>query len=273
MPEPKKDFLALRTLLLGIQTQLCGTDPLTLEEPFRATFNGLKAEFEAALAKLPAAEPAPQDLGVQLQSLWSCFYSLNSLFNSLLGSTKAQKCAVETEIARQVTAGDLIPRAVLPARVTEQVTAQVTAGELVPKATVEQLCSVAKTNGLTEGEKKVRDEIAAKAAVTAKVAERTTALQTAGLPLPDAEIERLLGGTDEEFAAHRTRVEAHLAQFKDKGIQLAANSTARAKAWLAADAFKGFLALADGIPSLKGGGAEPFANGLAKSPASPGFFV
>ena len=127
------------------------------------------------------------------------------------------------------------------------------------KATVTQLCADAKLLGLTEGEKKVRDEQIAAAALAAKVTERKGVLSTAGLPLPDAEVDRLLGGPDTEFAAHRARCEAQLGEFAKRGIQLNAASAARAKVWLPTEQFNGFLALADGIPALKGPSAEPFA--------------
>lgn len=261
-----KDYKALRALLTGIQTQLCSTTETQLEEPFRTTFKGIKAEFDTILASLPAAEAVVQDVEAHLQSLWTCFNSLNLLFTTLTAGRKAPDAtalnsAVEAEIAKRITAGELFAKDVIPVKVKEQVASLTTAGELVPKETVTQLCADAKANGITEGETKVRNEIAAKAALDAKVAERKTALQTAGHPIPDADVDKLLGGTDEEFAAHKARMETQLAEFGKKGIQLNSESPVRAKAWLAADQFKGFLALTDGIPALKSGGGEPFAGG------------
>lgn len=280
-PEPKdtKDVKVVVGLVKSIQQQICAAVDL-LDSPFKETFLGIKAEFDSVVAKLPLTDavPAALELSQQLQSLWSCLYSVNSLVTFLNGSLDSMKknmngqmnSAVTAELNRRIAAGELIAKENIAVKVQEQVTSMTTAGDLVPKATVTQLCADAKNVGLTEGEKKVRDEFEAKTKLDQKVTERKATLQTAGLPIPDAEIEKLLGGTDDEFAANKTRLETQLAEFKSKGITLAADSPIRSKAWLPADQFKNFLALTDGIPSLKSnGGGEPFANGgAAGTPAS-----
>ncbi len=274
---PVNDTKIIRALLDSVKAQICASAEL-VSEARRTTLDGLRQQFEAVIAKF-SPEAATEPNAEQVQSLCSAITSFNSLF-TLLNETLADarknfatqlNSAVETEIKRRMDAGELIGKEAVAVRVQQEVSTLTSKGDLVPKETVNQLCATAKATGLTEGEAKVRTEVAAKEALATKVKERTATLQTAGLPIPEAEVEALLGGTDEVFNAHKARCEKQLGDFKSKGLQLNADNPLRAKAWLDEGKFKDFLGMADAIPALKRAGGELFAGG--HTPPAPRFIV
>jgi hypothetical protein len=272
--DKNKDLNLVRELFTNIKAQVCSSLEL-LDEPLRGMFVKIKEEFDTKLAALPPTEqvPASLDLSYQLQSLWSCLYSVNSMIQilnqSLTGMKSAQASALTAEIEKQVAEGKLLTPEAVAAKVTAELEAKTKAGELVPQAEVASLCSAAKTNGLAEGEKKVRDEITAAEAVAQTVGARKTALQTASFPLPN--VDEVLRGTDEQFNAAKATAEARLADLKSKGISL--NADLMSKVWLAEPAYNDFRTLVESIPALKG--EQPFAGagGSQKSEAGPVTFL
>ena len=119
------------------------------------------------------------------------------------------------------------------------------------KTTVTQLCSEARNLGITDGEKKVRDEIAAAEARAKKIGERKAALQKCGLPLPDATLDNLLAGTDEEFGVAQKKAEDRIAALRTKGVALNSQSPLAMKVWLPEDQYQVFESLA--LETIKGG--------------------
>ena len=132
----------------------------------------------------------------------------------------ALNSAVTDEIAKQVAAGTLFKPEVVTIKVTEAIDAKTKAGELVPKDTATQLCSAAKDLGLQEGEKKVRDEIAATEARKALIVGRKASLQTCGLPVPSEKLESVLAAPDADFTATQKLVEDRIAALQKKGMAI-----------------------------------------------------
>ena len=283
IPKDSKDLPGFRAFLQNQRTQACSSASV-FTGPLKAAMEKMVQDIDAWLTKLPTDEA---------KDTWCLDHQLDSLFNLLTqaaaaaslsalelskvtngNSSEQLATALTAEISKRVTAGELFTKESLQTATTAaaaaQVKAQLDAGEFVPKKSVEQLCSESRISGFGEGEKKVRDELAAEAAATKLIGERKALVQAASLPLPDVEIERvILGGTDEQFnarlAAFKTRQEA----LKTEGFQLNADG-ALANLWLDDNAYKGFEKMVKSLPQLKFN-ANPLATvpGNEQKPAAP----
>ncbi len=251
--------------VLTQQRAACLTAAQAAQEPFASQYKDIVRQCDEALAALPADDQPVEDKhNTALASLFVSSNGLCMLLNSALETERRNSgSAVQTEITRRVTAGELFTKDSLASAVQSEIKKLTDAGEYVPKATVTQLCSEAKTNGLTEGETRVRNEMAAKAAAEQKIAERKTALQTAGFPVPETDMEKFLGGTDEEFNARRTRAQTRQEALKTQGyvIQSAHLLT---NLWREDAEYKAFEKTIEEIPALKSN-ADPLAVGSPKA--------
>jgi hypothetical protein len=165
-----------------------------------------------------------------------------------------------------VTAGTHIPKAAHDAAVTAAVAAAT--ADLVPKASVDQLCSAAKLLGATEGRAALQAEIAAQAARDKLATDRTAALTTAGLPLPDAEQSAILRGTDELFNTAKTTAETRLKGITEAGLQLPAELLSAV--WGAEAEYQKFHKTVTSIPALKVRAGQVTAEPFATLPAGGG---
>lgn len=287
MPKPTdgtdpKDLKVIKQVLEATRNQVNSSLEL-LDEPLRGMFTNIKGQFDTMLAQLPPTEQVrgALDLGWELQSLHSCFQSLNSMFEMLNQSLSAARkdaanmpAKIADAIKAKVDAGELIAKDAVAGLIATEVTKKITAGELVAKEVHTQLCSEAKNLGLTEGEAKLRKEQADAAAAATLIAERKTALQTAGLPLPEGAVESVLGAADDVFTAARTEVATRVKDLQKIGV--ANNSPLLAKAWLPKEQYDTVHATTrETLATLKTGG-EPFAKpGEVVSASGPGgkFFV
>ena len=264
IPTDPKDIKAIREFLTSVRTQVCSLADC-LSEPLKAHYDSLKKVYDDAIAGLPPTDavPAAIEASHHLSCLCSCLMNANALCsliatnaNDILKKTPevaatALNSAVGAEIEKQLAAGTLFKPETVTVKVTEAIDAKTKAGDLVPKETATQLCSAAKDLGLQEGEKKVRDEIAAAAARQTLINTRKATLQTCSLPIPDSKLEGVLAGTDDEFKAAQKLVEDRKVALQKKGVALNSNSPLLGRLWLPQDQYDVFESLA--TETLHGG--------------------
>lgn len=263
IPENIKDVKAVRKFYEDQRQALCSMAD-GLEEPLKGHFNTLKKKYDEVLDSLPPTEqvPAALEAGRHLSALYSILSAANGLMcslNSALNSVKTAGAALNSEavnkaIQDKIATGELFPKSVFDSKVTAEVERLTKSGEYVSKATVQQLCSEAKNAGILEGENKVRQESQASADRARLVETRKTQVQTAGLPLPETEIEKILGGSETEFAAQLKKAQDRFGNLK-KHSALNSKSPLMAKIWLADSEFSTFEQL------LKDTIGEPLAGG------------
>jgi hypothetical protein len=235
-----------------------------LSEPWKSHYTSLKAQYDTALEQLPATDQVPEALKANtvLQAFYSCLSGANalcSLMASKLNSSATETAtalnsAVDARILDLLAKGELVKKDGIDKLIAHGIAAKTTAGELVAKATVTQLCSEARTAGLTEGESKVRVEVQAQAERTTRIGARKTALQTAGLPMPDAALEALLGGTEEEFTTIKTTAQNRIDALRKRGVALNAKSSLLGKVFLPEAQWK---PLEDLVVETLSSGADP----------------
>jgi hypothetical protein len=269
IPKNDKDIKGLRDFLTQQRTQACSVSA-AFTGPMKQLFDEMTAKIDGWLSQLPKDEvPGDWSLGCQLDQVFalmaqlSAAASLAALEVTKLNTGEQFATACTAEINKRVTAGELFTKDGLAAHVKSLTDG----GELVGKDSVKQLCAAAQQVGFAEGDKKVRDEMAAQIESGKVIGARKTSLQAASLPLPDAEIEAIvLGGTDEEFNKRKATFETRLAALKAENIQLNADSDALLLANLWADdkAYAGFEKTVRNIPQLKLKG-----NPLARVPGGP----
>ncbi|MDE2105478.1 MAG: hypothetical protein KGL39_50085 [Patescibacteria group bacterium] len=269
LPKNSKDVPALRNFLTTLRTQACASSE-AFSPSLKEMAGELTKKLDGLISELPKEDVAGDwDLSNKLDSLFALLAqasALASMAGMELAKLKAETAtqlagAVETAIQSKVAAGELLTK--------DAHAAAVAAAVKTEKDTVGQLCAEAKKNGIAEGEKKVRDEISAAEAVRAQIAGRKTELQKAGKPLPEAEFESVLGGTDEQFKAVTDKYDARLAALNKAGVQLA-GSPLLAKLYLPDSEYKTFEPTVTSIDALKtppvevaGGAAAPAS---AKAP-------
>lgn len=265
IPELKdiKDIKAVRAFYEQQRQALCSMAD-NLEEPLKGHFNNLKKKYDDVLDSLPPTEqvPAALEAGKHLSALYSILSAANGLMcslNSALNGVKTAATALNSEtLARavqdKITAGELVPKSVLDGKVTAEIERLAKSGDYVPKATVQQLCSEARSAGIAEGESKVRQEASASAEKAKLVETRKAQVHTAGLPLPESEIERVLGGSESDFAATLKKAQDRFAGLK-RHSALNSKSPLMAKIWLGEPEFVTFEQL------LKDTIGEPLAGG------------
>jgi len=111
----------------------------------------------------------------------------------LLTSSPPNVGLASDALAAALTAGAHLIKADHETAITKAVDAAIAArtgaqGDLVPKTTVDQLCSAAKDLGVKEGRAAEQADAAALLAAEKLATDRTAALTTAGLPLPEADV-------------------------------------------------------------------------------------
>lgn len=263
IPENIKDVKAVRKFYEDQRQALCSMAD-GLEEPLKGHFNTLKKKYDEVLDALPPTEqvPAALEAGRHLSALYSILSAANGLMcslNSALNSVKTAGAALNSEavnkaIQDKIATGELFPKSVFDSKVAAEVERLTKSGEYVSKATVQQLCSEAKSAGILEGENKVRQESQANADRARLVETRKTQVQTAGLPLPETEVEKILGGSETEFAAHLKKAQDRFGNLK-RHSALNSKSPLMTKIWLADSEFSTFEQL------LKDTIGEPLAGG------------
>lgn len=223
IPTNLKDAKAIRDFFTGQRQALNGL-VTQLADPWKTHFTGLDGQYEQMLALLPADTEAGDPEKTANVAL--ALFSQTNALCALLGANI--KTSADALVAARITSGELIAKADLDTHVTTALNGKVTAGELFTKERHTQLCTEAEARG----EKKVRDEIAL-ATEAAKVIEtRKGEVATAGLPIPDADMLKMLAGTPEEFAARKTKAESRIEKLRTDGIVLNAKSPLLAKVWL-----------------------------------------
>jgi hypothetical protein len=225
IPKNPTDAKALRDFYTNVRTQMCSLGD-QLGEPWKSHYDQIKGQYDTLLAQLGASDqvPAALDANAQLSALYSMLVSASSLSNLLSSQMLAMKqtsatqlnSAVEAAIAEKLTKGELVKSDAVTAKIQEAITTKTTSGELVPREQHTQLCSAAKTTGLEEGRAALLNEQKAETEKKQLIETRKTALQTAGLPVPEKDLEKLLGGTPEEFEAAKTKVQGRITALKTK---------------------------------------------------------
>lgn len=240
-----EDAQKIRTWIPEFLSTFNGMDDLG--EPFATLFANVKQQMNGLLSKLPPTDgvPAAQEAGWILNCLMSSLTNTQLMLNHTGMRMK--------ELATRNSASD---PAALQGAVDKAIEDKIAAGEIIKKDIHLSLCSNAKSEGLTEGEQKVRDEIAAKEKKGQLIAERKNFLTTNGLPLP-AE-DAALDGTDDEFKARTETAKARVEKLK--GHKVALNSPVMPYVWADEKEFKGVeTALTAQRASAGAPPAEPLA--------------
>ena len=269
-PVSAKDLQGVREFFTNLKTQFASTATV-YEGPIKALFDEVTTKLEAVLSGLPKSADADWCLTDKLDWLFESLSSSNSLISLLtLELSKMKQTAASAApamvdtLADALAAGTHLTKEAHEAALLAATTAATT--DLVPKNTVDQLCSVAKNLGITEGREAVAAEAAAKLASEKLAGDRTAALTTAGLPLPDADVAAVLQASEEVFAAARTTAESRIKGFTEAGIELSPELAANV--WASDAAFKTFQKTVASIPSLKRS-AAPTPEPFAAAPAGP----
>ena len=202
-----------------------------LDEPWKSQFQAVKHGLDHELEGLPPTDQIPAALAANscLQSVHSALCQVNACFSGYMGQIASLRTslnaaptaasvatAIEAEVAKRMQDGKLFDAAGVEVQITAALSRD--AATKVPKAELQSLCAVAKTEGIAEGRRLQKQEMDAAAAIAKKVDERKTALSTASIPLPLADLEKLLGGADDEFNAAKTKAEARLTELKELGV-------------------------------------------------------
>ncbi len=269
LPKNSKDAKGLREFMTTLKTQMCSASE-AFGEPLKKIFTEVANKVDAVLSAIPTADiPGDWSIESQLESLFGVLTCASSIASQAAlevtkvkdqQATLAKQYASESlpaEIEKRLKAGDLFSKEAMDAARAKAVEG------LVPQATVTQLCTEAKAAGVVEGEKRVRDEMAATETRVKLIATRKDGLQQASFPIPDAEFEAVLAGTDEEFTKAKTSVEARREKLKKAGIQLNAPELL-SKLWLPEREYQLFEKTVMSIDALKVT-AEPFASAGAGS--------
>jgi hypothetical protein len=268
LPKSNKDLTGVREFVANLHTQFASA--ATVIGPACATlFDEVAGKLKGVLEGLPKDETAATHAGWALPENWAfeALGAANNLVSGLsleVGRQKQLASAAVLNIGPNVLgdavkAGTHLPKADHEAAVAAAVAAAT--ANLVPKDKVDQLCSAAKSLGATEGRAALQAELDAKLAGDKLVTDRTAALTTAGLPLPEADQTAILRGTDEFFNAAKTTVEARLKGITEAGLQLPAELLSAC--WQPEAEYQKFHKTVTSIPALKGRAglvtAEPFA--------------
>lgn len=238
-----------------------------LAEPWLSHFNKIKSDYDSALKDLAPSDQvvASLDANRHLSCLYTLLAGANSLCSFVSGQMSEMKkahatalnSAADAAITAKIQSGELIAKADLDGKIKAAIDARIAGGELLTKESHTQLCSAAKEIGRTEGKTAAETVIANEKAKLATLETRRGLVQTASLPVPSADIEKLLGGTDEEFNTRMETAKSRVQELMAAGIALNAANPAWDNVWKGDGEYKNFKALAI---DLKGEGAEPFAS-------------
>jgi hypothetical protein len=278
MPKPKdgKDLAGTREFFTGLQSSFASAATL-YEGPLKALFDETAAKLKAVLDGLPAAASDNWCLTDKLDWFFDSLNSCSSLLTSVTLELQKAKTTLASAAGDTLTAALAAGTHLTKATHEEAVTAAVEAaiakrigeqGDLIARTQVNSLCSAAKAMGIEEGRKALAEEVAAKEAVEKLVGERKAALTTAGLPLPEAQVEAVLRDTEEIFTAARTLATTRLTAFTEAGLDLPAELAANA--WLPEKEFQAFHKTVTGITALKRPALMPSPFATGPEPATGG---
>ena len=260
IPKSSKDLAGITGFFTNLRQQFASAATI-YEGPLKQLIDDVIGKLDETLKLLPKAPDTNWSLNDQLENLFCLLNSANSVANALaleLSKVKQQMAAVGPEaIAAAVAAGTHIPKTDFDTAVSAAVAKRTAeGGDLVTQESVKQLCSAAKSLGVQEGRAARDAELATAKQADELAATRRTALTTAGLPLPEADVENVLRLAEPEFAAARTIAEKRLKTLA--GIAL--DGDLLRKVWLGEPEFAVFHKTVSAIPALKRT-AEPLAGG------------
>lgn len=259
------------SVLDGCRQVFNSYDESQLQEPWLTHYRKIKSDYDSALRDLgpvdqaPAALEAHRHLGAMYSLLSGmnamCSYQANHIAEMKKKTEEAKHAlnsAVDAAVAERIKNGDLIAKADVDNRVTAEIARRTTAGDLIPKDTHTQLCSAAKELGIKEGRTAAEQVAATEKAQRETVEKRRASLVTNGLPIPAKEIDKILGGTDEEFGARQTEAKNRMEALTKRGISLNAQDPFWSNVWLDKEAYTNFETLVNQFA-----GGEPFAGSSA----------
>jgi hypothetical protein len=208
--------------------QLSSLDAMAgdLAEPWKTQFNALKDQYNSVLKGLPPTDQIPA--AAAASDHLAIFSSTLMQAQTALGYFVGEVASMKKKHDEACTALNSAKEVILSFE------KKVTDGDLVEKTKVTELCSAATTEGMAEGEKKVREEVKAKEDKAALINGRKTALNSAKLSVPG--IEDILAATEDEFKAAQAKAATRTAELAKKGF--AFNSeTVTAMAWASDDEY------------------------------------
>ena len=280
LPKTNQDLEGVRSFFTNLRQQFASAAAV-YEGPIQAMFGEVTSKLEAVLSGLPKTPEGGWCLTDKLDWLFESLTGASALLNGLtleLSKIKSEKDGLAATLASVQAAPPAVPPAVedpvaaaaklqtaIDAAIATRTAAE---GDLVPKATVDQLCSAAKTLGITEGRNAVQAEQAAAAAAAQIATDRTAALTTAGLPLPEGDVARVLRASEEVFQAARTTAESRTKALTEAGLAL--TPALLANVWEAEGAYAIFHRTVNGIAALKRAPRTPAPEPFASGPAGPG---
>jgi hypothetical protein len=234
-----------------------------LGEPWLTHFRKLKSDYDSALKELGPTDQAPAAMNASrhlesFYSLLSCANSLSDISRMKLQGTSALNSAVDAEITKRIGAGELVSKADLDKKISDAIEQRTKSGELFTKDVHTSLCSAAKDTGIQQGLDKAKTDFEAKETAARTLETRKTQLATNGLPIPTANLDKILGGTDAEFNAAMETAKTRITELREKkGLALNSNHDSWKMVW-SEEGFNALSALAD-----MGGGErhEPLAGG------------
>jgi hypothetical protein len=254
LPKNSKDVAALRSFLTTLRTQACSSGE-AFTGALKQMRDDLVTKLDAFIDEIPKGD-VPGDWCMEDKLDTLCALLASAIAQSSLSALEVAKLntqmagMVDAAIKSKIESGDLLTKDMHTTAVQSAIADQTKAGAVVPKDTVTQLCADAKKLGIAEGEKNIRDQMAAESATAKLISDRKDALQKAGKPIPEAEFERVLAGTDEQFNAVVTKFDARLAGLKKAGVQLA-GSPLMSKLFLPDADYRTFEATVTSIDALK----------------------
>lgn len=294
MPKPKdtKDLTGLRGFFDGMQAQFASAATV-YDGPLKAMFDEVSTKLKSVLDGLPTVPSNEWCLTDKLDWLFDSLTGASSLLSAVtleLQKAKqdlavaATRASAADTLTSALAAGTHLTKETHEAAVTAAVEAAIAKrtgadGDLMPRTQANSLCSAAKDLGITEGREALTKELAAAAQAEKLVTDRKAALTTAGIALPgtgaepmvEAEVNRILRASEEDFTAARTQVTTRLTGFTEAGITLPADLAANV--WLPEREFGVFQKTVAGITALKRTGGRPgspFAGNPEPEPAKGG---
>ena len=246
LPKNSKDVPALRNFLTTLRTQACSSGE-AFTGALKQMRDDLVKKLDSFIEEIPKGD-VPGDWCMEDKLDTLCALLAQAIAQSSMSALEVAKLntqmagAVEAAVKSKIEAGELLTK--------DAHTAAVSAAVADQTKQTNQLCADAKNLGIAEGEKKVRDEIAAEAATTKLIATRKETLQKAGKPLPEAAFESVLAGTEEQFNAVVAKFDARADSLKKAGVQLA-GSPLMSKLFLPDTEYRTFESTVTSIDALK----------------------
>jgi len=205
----------------------------SLTEPWKTHVTGLKRAYDEAIALLPPTDqtPVPMELELHLRCLYSMWDATEDVLSLLAEKPDAR--FDQNQKTASMSAGRQFGSAVAgEPGVEREVGARFKEGDLVPRDFCMELCRMAKEAGIKEGEKKVRDELAAYEARKQLIAKRRGLVQTRGLAMPGEQWESILAEPEAEFQAALIKVSSRVEALQKRGLALNSESALAGNLWL-----------------------------------------